>query len=114
MLLNATVPVAVAGVEIDGRPITVQPVSITCTALDGIPLGRMLRPVYAWYGDMDLLSHIWRMLRLGRLTVVVQFHPPLSLAATGSRRRLADRCWQQVAEGVCRANAGRLQLPEAA
>jgi 1-acyl-sn-glycerol-3-phosphate acyltransferase len=105
---------AVAGMEIDGRPLTVQPVSITCTALDGIPLGRTLRSVYAWYGDMNLLSHIWRMVRLGRLTVVVQFHPPLSLAATGSRRQLAERCWQQVAEGVAQANAGRLQMPEAA
>jgi 1-acyl-sn-glycerol-3-phosphate acyltransferase len=105
---------AAASMEIDGRPLTVQPVSVSCTALDGIPLGRTLRSVYAWYGDMSLLSHIWRMVRLGRLTVVVQFHSPLSLAASGSRRQLAERCWQQVADGVACANAGRLLLPEAA
>ena len=105
---------AVAGLEIDGRPLTVQPVSVTCTALDGIPLGRSLRPVYAWYGNMDLLPHIWRMVCLGRLTVVIQFHPPLCLAEGVSRRQLASRCWQQVSDGVARANSGRLLLPEAA
>src|SRR5439155_9057911 len=38
-------------------PVTVQPVSIAYTRLDGIPLGRALRPFFAWYGSMSLAPH---------------------------------------------------------
>ncbi len=91
-----------------GRPVTVQPVSITCARLDGIPLGRDLRSLYAWYGDMDLVSHMWTMMKSGRLTVVVTFHPPVAFAAFGSRKALSDHCRDAVAAGVADANAGRL------
>lgn len=101
---------AVAAIESGGQKLTVQPISVTCTALDGIPLGRTWRDVYAWYGETGLLSHLWRMIRLGRLTVVVAFHEPTSLAAAGTRKALADQCWQAVAGGVAAANAGRLAL----
>lgn len=101
---------AVAAIEAEGRPLTVQPVSITCTALDGIPLGRGLRDVYAWYGETGLIQHLWRMIGLGRLTVVVAFHEPTTLAAAGTRKALAEHCWQAVAGGVADANAGRLAL----
>ena len=33
-------------------PIAVQPVSIAYTRLDGMPLGRLLRPFFAWYGRL--------------------------------------------------------------
>jgi lyso-ornithine lipid O-acyltransferase len=85
----------------------VQPVSVTATRLDGIPLGRAFRPVYAWYGDMDLAPHLWEMVSLGRLTIAVTFHPPVSLETMPSRKALADHCWQAVASGVAAANAGR-------
>ena len=91
-----------------GRPVTVQPVSITCTRLDGIPLGRGLRALYAWYGDMDLVGHMWQMMKSGRLTVVVTFHPPVTFAAFGTRKALLDHCHGAIAAGVAEANAGRL------
>ena len=88
------------------RPLTVQPVSIVATALDGMPLGRSLRSVYAWFGDMPLLGHVWEALCLGRLTVTVEFHP--AFAAEGIRRKaLAERCHAAVLDGVSRAICGR-------
>lgn len=99
---------SVAQVEVGGQPVAVQPISVTCTALDGIPLGRWMRPVYAWYGDMDLLPHIWNVAKAGRLSVSVVFHPVAGLDQMGSRKALAQFCWEAVAEGVARANAGRL------
>lgn len=98
---------AAAGTSVGDRPVTVQPVSITCTALDGMPLGRRFRSIYAWYGDMHLLPHLWSLVGLGRLTVVVAFHAPTTLAEMGSRKALATRCWETVAAGVVDANAGR-------
>lgn len=100
---------AVASLRIADQPLTIQPVSVTCVALDRIPLGRRHRDVYAWYGDMPLLPHLWRAAGLGRLTVIVQFHSPVTLASFGSRKALADHCWRCVATGVAAANSGRLE-----
>ena len=84
-----------------------QPVSIAYTKLDGLPLGRYLRPFFAWYGDMELLSHFWRALGLGPCTVVVEFHPPVTIAEFGSRKALGDYCQGVVAAGVTAAIGDR-------
>ena len=98
---------AVASQRIDDRPLTIQPVSLTPVALDNIPLGRLLRPLYAWYGDMDLGPHLWQFAKLGNVTVVVEFHPPVTVGDAGSRKALAEQCWRAVHGGVARAVAGR-------
>lgn len=98
---------AVASTRIGEKPLTVQPVSVTATHLDGIPLGHVWRQLYAWYGDMELPPHLWRMVRAGRLRIMVEFHSPQSLETVGSRKALAETCWQSVAQGVERAVTGR-------
>jgi 1-acyl-sn-glycerol-3-phosphate acyltransferase len=96
------------------EPITVQPVSLAYTRLDGLPIGRELRPFFAWYGDMELAPHMWRVLGLGRIEAVVEFHPPVSLAEFASRKALAQFCYERVSGGVGRLLAGRSAQPEAA
>lgn len=98
---------SVAELKVDDRPISVQPVSITYTRLDGIPLGRHLRPLVAWYGDMELLSHAWRLLGLGNLTAVVEFHEPVTIDGFGSRKELAEYCMRQVGRGMATALSGQ-------
>ncbi len=93
-------------------PIAVQPVSVAYTRLDGLPIGRRLRPFFAWYGDMDLPPHLWRLLGLGKLEAVVEFHPPVMVADFASRKALADFCHQRVSRGVGRSLAGRNGAPE--
>ena len=91
----------------NGETLAVQPVSITCTHLDNVPMGRDLRPFYAWYGDMDLAPHLWQLAKLGKMRVVVELHPVVRLVDVGSRKELGQFCEQQVAAGVSRAIAGR-------
>lgn len=99
---------AVAATQVDGKPLTLQPVSVTATHLDGLPLGHAWRSLYAWYGDMELPPHLWQLVRLGgRIQILVEFHPPVSLADFSSRKALADHCWRTVAAGVERAVKGR-------
>lgn len=94
-------------------PIAVQPVSIAYTRLDGIPLGRLLRPYFAWCGTAELAPHLWSMIGLGTVEVVVEFHPPTFLADCGSRKALARYCEARVAGGMAAALAGRPQpVPE--
>src|SRR5690606_8897369 len=77
------------------------------TRLNGIPIGRSLRPFFAWYGDMALAGHLWRVLGLGVVTVTVRFHPPVTLDDFPDRKAMAAYCGQQVLLGVTAANAGR-------
>jgi 1-acyl-sn-glycerol-3-phosphate acyltransferase len=93
----------------DGTPVTVQPVSIAYTHLDGIPMGRHFRPFFAWYGDMELMSHLWQLLGIGRVRVVVEFHKPVTIDQFKSRKEMATYCQAVVAAGVSRAVTGREQ-----
>ena len=90
------------------RPLVVQPVSIAYTRLDGLPISRALRPFFAWYGDMTLAAHMVGALGLGRITVEVEFHRPVTLAEFGSRKGLATHCHTVVSNGVTRLLAGRM------
>ncbi|HVY99593.1 MAG TPA: lysophospholipid acyltransferase family protein [Dongiaceae bacterium] len=90
----------------------VQPVSVAYVALNGIPMGHGLRPLVAWYGDMTLGPHLWQFSRLGKITVVVEFHPPVNLMTIGDRKKLTGHCAAAVASGVEKALTGRTLAPE--
>jgi lyso-ornithine lipid O-acyltransferase len=97
----------------DFPPVIVQPVSLAYTRLDGMPIGRVYRPFFAWYGTVDLAPHLWSMLGLGTVEVVVEFHPPTFLSDCGSRKALAAYCYARIAGGVASALFGRAQpMPE--
>jgi lyso-ornithine lipid O-acyltransferase len=92
-------------------PVTVQPVSIAYTRVNGMPIGRRYRPLFAWYGGMAMAPHLWRVLGLGTIEVVVEFHPPTTLAACGSRKMLARYCEERVKTGLANALTGRRRRP---
>ena len=89
-----------------GRHVKVQPVSVAFTGLHGLPMGRENRPTFAWYGDMEMMPHLWEALLAGPLDVVVQFHEPLSLDRL-DRKALAARAEEIVRNGQAEALAGR-------
>jgi 1-acyl-sn-glycerol-3-phosphate acyltransferase len=97
------------GADADGKPIyvPVQPVSITYVGLHGIPMGRENRPLFAWYGDMELVDHLWEGLKTGPVDVVIEFHPPLTVDMVGGRKKLAAIVEQTIRSGQTRALAGR-------
>lgn len=86
----------------------IQPVTVSYTHINGMPLSRAQRPLVAWFGDMELTSHVWQVLRLGRIRAVLQFHEPVAFRDCGSRKALAERCRKAVADGLAAANNGRL------
>ena len=89
----------VAQLRRDDKPIVVQPVAISYTRLDGIPLGRYWRPLFAWFGDLDLVPHLWQMVCLGETEAVVTFFPPVDIDRLGDRKKLAEYCFRQVSLG---------------
>ena len=89
----------------DGHHVRVQPVSTAYIGLYGLPMGRENRPFFAWYGDMDLVPHLWEALKTGPMDVVVEFHAPLSLDSM-DRKQLASAAEAIVRKGQARALAG--------
>ena len=89
---------------VEDLPVTVQPVSLAYTRIDGMPIGRNFRPFVAWYGDMSLIPHAWYILGSGPVTAEIEFHTPIPVQ---DRKVLAARCHEVVAAGLARAIAGR-------
>ena len=67
----------------------VQTVAITYTHLHGLPILRHERPMVAWYGEMDMLSHAWNVLKSGPLDVTIRLGEPVRLASLRDRKQLA-------------------------
>ncbi|HXV23389.1 MAG TPA: lysophospholipid acyltransferase family protein [Alphaproteobacteria bacterium] len=105
---------SVAERRIEGEPVQVQPVSLAYTRLDGMPMGRSFRPFFAWYGQMALASHLWRMLGMGVLTVEVIFHEPVTIDGFANRKALAEHCWRTISEGMASLLVGRPQRQSSA
>jgi 1-acyl-sn-glycerol-3-phosphate acyltransferase len=87
--------------------VPVQPVSVAYTKLHGIPMGREYRPFFAWYGDMELIPHLWESLVTGPVDVTVEFHPPMTVDSAGGRKALAVALETIIRRGQARALAGR-------
>jgi 1-acyl-sn-glycerol-3-phosphate acyltransferase len=104
---------AVVGTDAHGRieHVPVQPVSITYTGFHGMPMGRENRPLFAWYGDMDLVPHLWEAVTAGPIDVIVEFHQPMTIDQMGGRKPLAARAEAIVRNGQARALAGLVTAP---
>jgi 1-acyl-sn-glycerol-3-phosphate acyltransferase len=94
------------GIADDAQEITVQPVSIAYVGLHGMPMGRENRALYAWYGDMELLPHLWEALKTGPFEAVVEFHPPIAVERAGGRKEVAALAETVVRQGLMRALNG--------
>ncbi|HAT86625.1 MAG TPA: 1-acyl-sn-glycerol-3-phosphate acyltransferase [Rhizobiales bacterium] len=76
----------------------IQPVSIAYTAVQGLPMGRQHRPLAAWYGDMELMPHLWAILKEGALDVTISYGEPIPMDDSVNRKQIA-----QMAENEVRA-----------
>ena len=94
-----------------GAASAVQPVSVSYDRMGGLPTCRRDRPHFAWYGDMDIGRHAWRLARRpgGRATVLL--HEPCAADAFPDRKTLAAAAQAVVAEGAAALRQNR--SPEA-
>lgn len=87
-LIGAAQAVAAAGEDGAAR-VVVQPLAIAYVGLAGLPVGRLGRPALAWYGAMDLLPHVGRLIRLGAVDVTLCWGTPVACDAATDRKALA-------------------------
>jgi 1-acyl-sn-glycerol-3-phosphate acyltransferase len=90
-----------------GADLCAQTLALTYTKLHGLPLCRRGRPVVAWYGDMDLASHAWRLLGLGPLDAHIRIGPPVPLDDFTDRKALARYAEDKVRRDVSELLRGR-------
>jgi 1-acyl-sn-glycerol-3-phosphate acyltransferase len=87
--------------------VVVQTLSIVYTRLHGVPFGRGDRPLVGWYGDMEMQSHAWQLLKAGPLDVRIRIGDPIPLESFTDRKDLARKSEDQVREHVVRLLRGR-------
>ena len=89
----------------------VQPISLVYDRLAGMPVGRAGRPMFAWFGDMDLARHFWRLAQWRGMRATILFHEPLDPADYPSRKELAAAAWESVASGAAALRQNRPAEP---
>jgi 1-acyl-sn-glycerol-3-phosphate acyltransferase len=90
---------------------TVQPVSVVFDRLAGLPTCRRDRPLFAWYGDMDIGSHFWRLARRSKARATVVLHVPLDPTDYADRKALTAACAEVVTEGCATLRQNRPAAP---
>jgi 1-acyl-sn-glycerol-3-phosphate acyltransferase len=89
----------------------VQPVSVVYDRVGGLPATRRDRPLFAWYGDMEIGSHFWRLAGLNGGQVTVVLHEPMDPRAYPNRKLLTAAVERVVAEGAAALRQGRPAKP---
>jgi lyso-ornithine lipid O-acyltransferase len=93
------------------QPPLVQPVSMAYDRLAGLPTGRLTRDLFAWYGDMDIASHYWRLAQHRGFRATVLMHRAIDPAHYPNRKALSQAVWQVVAEGAATLRQNRPAVP---
>lgn len=87
--------------------VPVQPITIAYTGHRDLPMTRRQRPLYAWYGDMELPPHLWEAVGNGPVEIRVICHPPLAAGEAANRKMLAQAAEAIVRQGLVHALHGR-------
>jgi lyso-ornithine lipid O-acyltransferase len=87
--------------------IPVVPVTLAYRHHWALPMMRRERPTFAWYGDAELVPHLWAMLKAGPLSVDVIIHPTLDEETGIDRKKAAITSQRVIREGLAAALHGR-------
>jgi len=85
----------------------VQTVAIVYTHIHGVPVTRADRPRIGWYGDMEMTSHAWGVLKSGAITATIKVGAPVPLADFTDRKDLALSSERAVRRDVLAILRGR-------
>lgn len=80
--------------------VVIQPVTLAYRGHWGLPMNRRSRPLYAWYGDMEIQPHLWSAMMAGPIEVDIICHPPTSIEQAGSRKAAAKYAETMVRQGL--------------
>lgn len=80
---------ATAAAQVPGGTVFIQPVSIAYTGIHGMAMGRYHRPIVAWPGDIEMVPHLFGILKEGAFEIDVDFGEMIPYDASGNRKALS-------------------------
>src|SRR5204862_8007401 len=98
----------------DASRVWIQPLSVAYVSLQGIPLGRHLRPRATWYGKMKLVGHIGGIVRSDAVDVLVTWGEPIAYDGATDRKALAKQLESSVRRHTVAALRGNAPATAAA
>ena len=75
---------------VENENFIIQPIVIVYSNLNGIPINRWLRPMIAWYGDMDLKPHLLKLVGLMSIKVKLIYLEPVNTKNFENRKDLSN------------------------
>jgi 1-acyl-sn-glycerol-3-phosphate acyltransferase len=79
---------------------TIVPVSLVYTRIEDQPVSPRNRDLVYWYGDMDFISHFWKLLSLSGVEALVTIQPRIECLRypdnSAGRKQLAGDCYERV------------------
>ena len=76
--------------SVENQNFTIQPIVIVYSDLNGIPINRWLRPMIAWYGDMDLKPHLFKLVGLMSIKAKLIYLEPVNTQNFENRKDLSN------------------------
>ena len=83
----------------DNPTLRLQNFSLCYTHINDMPLDNRLRPTIAWYGGMNMITHLGKFLNLSSVDAKLVFHPVVSTNGI-NRKQLAETSRNQVIKGI--------------
>jgi hypothetical protein len=76
------------------------PVTLVYTRVEEKPISALNRDRVYWYGDMDFLTHFWKLLSLRSIDAIIIIQPKIDCLPyqdnSAGRKRLASDCYDRV------------------
>lgn len=89
---------SIAEEKFSDEELLIQPAVISYKSVGALPIDSTKWPLIAWYGDMNLLPHLWKLLQLGRIDAVFTFLPVVKLSQFADRKQLATHLREEIIE----------------
>ena len=83
---------------LENRSFIIQPLIIFYSDLNGIPINRWLRPLIAWYGDMDLIPHLSILKNVKSIKAKIIYLKPVNTKNFSNRKELSYYLEQKIQE----------------
>lgn len=76
------------------------PVTLAYKSIDDQPVNKTNRDLIYWYGDMEFMTHFWKLLALRSIEVIVTVQPKIECFRytdnSAGRKKLAEDCYNRV------------------
>ena len=88
---------------LENQNFIIQPLIIIYFDLNGMPINRWLRPLIAWYGDMELMTHLSILKNIKSIHAKIIYLKPVNTINFSNRKKLSNYLEQQTQEAYSAA-----------